>query len=110
MFERTTQRAAELILSKRRPGRVKVTAGIQIRIAQKFKCVAVEGIASRLGDHGDHAAVIIPILRIEITGEHAKLFNRIEVRDNRRAAIHMFLHINAVHQKPVRRFSLPRNR
>ena len=106
MLDWTAERAAELILPKGRAVRIEITAGIQIGIAQEFEGIAVEGIAPGLGDDVDHAAVVIAVLGIEVVGEDAELINRIEVRHDRRASIHVLLHVNPIHQETIGGFSL----
>ena len=55
---------------------------------------------------GDHAAVVVPVLGIEVVGQHSELFNRIEIRNDGGAAIHVLLHIDSVHQEAVGRLPL----
>lgn len=75
--------------------------GVERRIAQKLESVAMEPVASSLGDHGDDAAVIVSIFGVEVVGQHPELIDRIEVRNDGCAAVHVLLHIDPVHQEPV---------
>ena len=50
--------------------------------------------------------LIEAVLGIEVVGQHPELFDRIEVRNDGGAAIHVLLHIDPVHHEAVGRFAL----
>ena len=67
-------------------------------------------VAARLRDDVDDAAVVVAVLGVEVVRQDAELGNRVEVRHDRRAAIHVLLHAPAVDHKAVRALALPVDR
>jgi hypothetical protein len=57
---RAADRSAKLVLVERRADRIEVSPCIERRIAKKLEGVTMKGIASRLADGGDYAAVVVP--------------------------------------------------
>ena len=110
MSHRAAERPAKLVLPESRPGQVEIATSIQVCIAQEFERIAVEGIASGFGDDSYYAAVIVTVFWSKIICEHLEFIDGVEIRHNGCPAIHVLLHINSVHQKTVRRFSLSVNR
>ena len=63
-------------------------------------------VAAGFADDSDDAAVVVPVLRIEVVGQHAELFDGIEVGDDRGAAVHVLLHIDSIDHEAVGRLAL----
>ena len=99
-------RAAKLILPECRLGQIEVPLGIERCVAEKLEAIAMKLVASRFGDDGDHAAIVVSVLGVEVVGQYAEFFDRIEVGNNGSAAVHMFLHIDAIHHESIRGFAL----
>ncbi len=51
LADRAADRSSKLVLVERAAGGRKIVAGIEIRIAQEFEDIAVEGIGPGLRDH-----------------------------------------------------------
>ncbi len=100
------ERAAELILVKGSARGRKVIARIEIRVAQKFKDIAVEHVAAGLGDDVDLAATVFAIFGVEIVGENPELGDGVEIGNNSGAHVDVFLHVTAIHHEAVGEFSL----
>jgi hypothetical protein len=79
---RAADRSAKLVLVERRADRIEVSPCIERRIAKKLEGVTMKGIASRLADGGDYAAVVVPVLWIEVIGQYTEFFDRIQVRND----------------------------
>jgi len=108
--DRPTDRAAKLVLFERRAGRIEVTPCIQRGIAEELKGAAMKRVASRFADDRDYAAIVVPILGIEVAGQHPELFDRIQVGNDRCPAVHGLLNIDSVHHEAIRGLPLPVDR
>ena len=63
-------------------------------------------VAAGLGDDVDHPTVVVAVFGIEVVGENAELLNGVQVRNYRRSAVHVLLHIDGVYHESVGRFAL----
>ena len=106
MLDRTTDCAAELILIECRASGIEVASRVQAGVSEEFERISVQRVTPRFAHDRDNSAVVIAILRIKVVGENPKFFNRIKVRNDGCPSVHMFLNINAIHQKPVGRLAL----
>ena len=109
-LQRPADRAAGLVLFELRAFGREEIAGVKVGVAEELEHVAVEHVAARLRDDVDDAAVVVAVLGIEVVGEQAELFDRIEIRHDTRAAVHAFLHVAAVDVEAVRGFALAAHR
>ena len=103
---RSADGASELVLPEDAPRWRKVVARVEIRIAQKIECVAVECIAARFGDDVDLPAAEFSVLSIEVAGNNAEFVNRIQVRYDRRSGIHVLFDIGAIHAEKIGKLPL----
>ena len=106
----SANRPAKLILIERPARRRKEIPRIQIGIPHKLENIPVKRVRPRFGNHINLPAAKFPILSIEIIRQNAKLGDRIKIRNNRRAHIHVFFHVAAVHDEAIRKFPLSINR
>src|SRR5271156_4555468 len=100
------QSAAELVLFEKRSGGIEVSSRIQRSVTEKLEGIPVKRVAPRLADNGDHAAVVVAVLGIEVAGESSELIDRIKVGNDRRASVHVLLYIDPVHHESVGRLAL----
>ena len=84
--------------------------GVKRGVSQEFKSAAMQSICARLGHDIHDAAAVISVFRIEIVGQHTKLGDRIQIGDDRSAAVHQFLDIPAIHDESVGVFTLAADR
>ena len=66
-----------------------------------MKCVA-----SGFADDSDDAAVVVAVLGIEVVGEDAEFFDRIEVGNDGGATVHVLLHVDSIDHEAVGGFAL----
>src|SRR5579872_518952 len=110
LFNRPSQRAAELVLVERFTFRGKEVARIQFRITQKLEAASMKGISTGLGDGVHYTTRVVAVLRVEVVGQNAEFFKRIDVRDDQRAAVLQLLHVCPVYQESVCVFPLTGDR
>ncbi len=105
--DRPAQCPAKLVLPVRSARRRKVVPRIEIGVAQKIECAAVESVVAGFCNHADLPAAELPILGVEVARHNAKLGNRIQVGNDRRARIHILFRVAAVHAEVVCGLPLP---
>ncbi len=87
--------------------RGKETLRIEGGVAQELEGVAVNLVGSTLGHRVHDAAGIVAVFRVEIVGQHTEFGNGIQIRNDRRAAVHQLLDVGPVDEKSVGIFALP---
>jgi hypothetical protein len=106
LSDRAAEGSAKLVLIKCAAGRGEIVSGIEVRVAQKFKRVAMKLVGARFCDHIDLSAAVASVFRVEIAGKNAKLGNGIEIRNDRSARVHVFLGVAAVYDERIRKLAL----
>ncbi len=106
LADRPAENSAILVLPVCAAGVVEEVPRIQVRVPQEFKGVAVKQVAAGFGHHIHQPAVIVPILGVEVAGQHPELLDGIQVWDHRCSAVHVFLHVDGIYDEAVRRFAL----
>src|SRR5579864_4624276 len=86
--------------------RTEKVARVQVGIAQKIESIAVVLIASRPGHDIHHAAAVVSIFRVEVTGEDAKFGDGIKVRRDGGAHVHALFNVAAVDHETVGHFAV----
>ena len=109
-LERSPNSPARLILIECGSLRRKVVPRVERGVAKELEHVAVQHIAARLGDDVDDAAIVVTVLGIEVVRQDAELIDRVEVRHDRCAAVHVLLDVATIHEKAVRGFALATDR
>ena len=112
LSDRAAECSAELVLVKRAACRRKIVTGIEIRVTKKFERVAMKCIGTRFCNDVDLSSAVPSVFRIEVAGKDAKFGDGVEVRNDRRSRIHVFLGVASVHREGIRELplSVDRNR
>ena len=79
----------------------KIGLGIEVAVAQKLECIAVELIASGLGDDIYHRAGALAKLGVVVAGLHAEFLQRVRERE-RLVNVRHFIYVVATVQQIVR--------
>src|SRR5581483_7315403 len=94
--ERTSYRVSKLISAQFSFGRVEEITGIEIVIAEKLKCVAMESVAAGFRDRVHYAAAVFAVFRVEAVGNEPEFLNGIKVGNKAGALVSTLAYITAV--------------
>ena len=111
---RSAEDAAELVLLEDRlaVGRLEISYGIQVRVAQELPCRAVKLIGAALQRHVDDGAAGAPVFGAEVVGLHLEFGNRVGTQLDGLIGIALVagvvgVVVDAVHLKVIEGAALP---
>ena len=104
-----TESSTELVLDECAASGREIIARVQIGVSQELEKVAVKCVAAGLGDDVDLAAAEFAILRVKVAGKNAELGDRVEIGNDRRSHVDVFLGIAAVDDEGVGKLPLAMN-
>lgn len=108
--DRTAKRSAVLIAIEGSTLGGEVVSSIKVRCPQEFECASVNRIATRLGCDLNLAAAEVAVLAIEVVGEHAQVFDGIEIGNDCSTVVEVLFHCAAIDRESVGCFSLAAHR